>query len=249
MQAKNVNRFIGTLAASRPIQMLWLMGGFSFCFHIWVWTIWQTIDVYDAPIVSSQWIEVALRPAEVQHVEPPVQEKPVPTKPEVVEKKPVKDTPKPIVKMPKPALKPVPKIRQAVPENNTPVVTKPEFIAAPLPAPTINVSKPKPIEPPHNENADRDSNGLTIGVVVLKRTPPEYPERALTRGIEGRVTVEFIIKPNGDVANLTIVNAEPSDIFNEAALSAIKQWKFKQKLVNGVAVEQRTRQTLTFKLD
>lgn len=249
MQAQNENRFVGTLAASRPIQIFWLMGAFSLCLHIWVWTIWQTVDVYDAPIVEAPWIEVALRPAETKSAVLPVQEKPVQPKPEIVEKKPIKDTPKPIVKMPKPVPKPVPKIRDPIPEDNTPVITKPEFIAAPRPAPTTNVSKPIPIEPPHNENADRDSNGLTKGVVVLERTPPEYPERALARGIEGRVTVEFIIKPNGDVADLTIVNAEPGEIFNEAALAAIKQWKFKQKLVNGVAVEQRTRQTLSFKLD
>jgi len=206
----------------------------------------QVVDLYYEPVINSQWIEVALKPAETKQAEPTAQEKPAQTKPEVVEKKPVKEMPKPILKTPKP----IPKIRQVVPEHNIPIVTKPDIIAAPFPAPMTNVSKSPPIEPPHNANPDDvDSNGLTKSVQVLERVSPEYPERALSRGIEGRVTVEFIIKPNGDIANLTIVTAEPSDIFNEAALSAIKQWKFKQKLVNGVAVEQRTRQTLSFKLD
>lgn len=96
-----------------------------------------------------------------------------------------------------------------------------------------------------DENA---SSGFSKGVVVLERTQPEYPERALKRRIEGRVTMEFIIKPNGEITKLTIVSAEPGDIFNEAALTAIKKWKFKQKIVNGMAVEQRALQTLSFKL-
>gem|GEM_PF-4333504 len=52
----------------------------------------------------------------------------------------------------------------------------------------------------------------------------------------------------GTVIDPVVVGAHPSDIFNEAALIAIRQWKFKQKIVDGQPVEQRAVQTLQFKL-
>ncbi len=95
---------------------------------------------------------------------------------------------------------------------------------------------------------DVDAKGFSTPVVVLERVAPVYPRQAQRRGIEGRVTIQFVIRTDGSVANPVVVQAEPSDVFNDAALEAIEQWKFKQKIVNGVAVEQRTVQTLSFKL-
>jgi len=37
-------------------------------------------------------------------------------------------------------------------------------------------------------------------------------------------------------------------MFNDAALTAIEKWKFKEKLINGVAVTQRAVQVLKFNL-
>ena len=46
-----------------------------------------------------------------------------------------------------------------------------------------------------------------------------------------------------------MVSSEPEDIFDDAALTAINQWKFKEKIVNGVSVTQRAVQKLQFKLE
>ena len=74
--------------------------------------------------------------------------------------------------------------------------------------------------------------------VPMVRVPPQYPERALQRGIEGRVLVEFTISRSGSVKNPKVVAYEPSTIFNKAALKAVSQWKYNPKIVNGKAVEQ-----------
>ncbi|HPG26029.1 MAG: TonB family protein [Spirochaetaceae bacterium] len=74
--------------------------------------------------------------------------------------------------------------------------------------------------------------------VPLVRVPPTYPERALQRGIEGRVLVEFTISKTGSVKDPKVVAYEPSTIFNKAALKAISQWKYNPKIVNGEPVEQ-----------
>ena len=74
--------------------------------------------------------------------------------------------------------------------------------------------------------------------VPMVRVPPQYPERALQRGIEGRVLIEFTISRSGSVKDPKVVAAEPNSIFNKAAIKAVKQWKYNPKIVNGKAVEQ-----------
>jgi len=74
--------------------------------------------------------------------------------------------------------------------------------------------------------------------VPMVRVPPQYPERALQRGIEGRVLIEFTISRSGSVKDPKVIAAEPNSIFNKAALKAVKQWKYNPKIVNGKAVEQ-----------
>lgn len=74
--------------------------------------------------------------------------------------------------------------------------------------------------------------------VPMVRVPPQYPERALQRGIEGRVLIEFTITKSGSVKDAKIIAAEPSSIFNKAAIKAVLQWKYNPKIVNGNPVEQ-----------
>lgn len=85
--------------------------------------------------------------------------------------------------------------------------------------------------------------------VPMVRVPPQYPERALQRGIEGRVLIEFTISKSGSVKDAKVVAYEPSKIFNKAALKAVSQWKYNPKIVNGKAVEQPgVRIAIPFKL-
>lgn len=74
--------------------------------------------------------------------------------------------------------------------------------------------------------------------VPMVRVPPQYPERAQQRGIEGRVLIEFTISKSGSVKDAKVVAAEPPNIFNKAAIKAVLQWKYNPKIVNGTAVEQ-----------
>lgn len=77
-----------------------------------------------------------------------------------------------------------------------------------------------------------------------------YPERALERGIEGHVVLEFIVDESGSVVDPAVVNSEPDGIFDRAALQAISKFKFKPRTVDGVTVRtEQVRQRLEFKLD
>jgi periplasmic protein TonB len=86
-------------------------------------------------------------------------------------------------------------------------------------------------------------------VIPLVRVNPDYPQRALGRGLEGWVQVQFTITPAGTVKDAIVVDAEPADVFNDAALKAIERWRYNPKVENGAAVERVGVQTrILFKL-
>ena len=80
--------------------------------------------------------------------------------------------------------------------------------------------------------------GSDRDVIPLVRVPPDYPPRALARGLEGWVQVRFTITPTGTVKDPTVVNADPKQIFDDAALKAIARWRYNPRVEGGVAVER-----------
>jgi len=82
--------------------------------------------------------------------------------------------------------------------------------------------------------------------VPLQMRQPAYPEKALERGVEGSVVLEFGLTPDGSVKNVQVVNAEPAGVFDEAAINAFLQWKFQVPPQLSEAV--RFQQNLSFTL-
>jgi protein TonB len=86
-------------------------------------------------------------------------------------------------------------------------------------------------------------------VVPLVRVDPDYPPRAQQRGIEGFVDIEFTISPVGTVQDPKVINANPTFIFDRAALRAVRKWRYNPKVEGGVAISRPgTRVILRFEL-
>lgn len=68
---------------------------------------------------------------------------------------------------------------------------------------------------------------------LVKRSAPEYPRRAQRIGKEGYVVIEYTINPEGQVVDPKVIDADPAEYFEEAALAAIKKWKYRAEF-NGV---------------
>jgi protein TonB len=96
------------------------------------------------------------------------------------------------------------------------------------------------------QQVDRNAEGDIIPVVVIR---PMYPREAAITGTEGWVKVEFTITEAGTVKDPRVVEAEPPRIFNREAIRAILKWKFKPRVIDGVAVERRATQVIDFTLD
>jgi periplasmic protein TonB len=88
------------------------------------------------------------------------------------------------------------------------------------------------------------SAGSDRDVIPLVRINPDYPPRALSRGLEGWVQVQFTITATGTVKDPIVINAEPKNIFDDAALKAIARWRYNPKVEGGTAVERVGVQTI-----
>ena len=109
------------------------------------------------------------------------------------------------------------------------------------------------LNPNINPNANLGKLNLSAGsdtdVLPLVRIPPDYPPRAVERGIEGWVIVRFTITATGAVKDPVIVDAQPKGIFDQAVLRSIVRWRYNPKVEGGVPVERVGVQTkLTFVL-
>lgn len=91
--------------------------------------------------------------------------------------------------------------------------------------------------------------GMESDILPVMRVPPVYPRNAKLAKIQGYVRMEVVINPDGSVDDIKVLEATPPRMFDVAAVTAMKQWRFKPKLVNGVAVSQRAQQTIEFKLE
>ena len=84
----------------------------------------------------------------------------------------------------------------------------------------------------------------------IVKVAPVYPRRALQRGIEGFVIVEFTVNTIGAVKDPFVIEAQPQGIFEQAAIDAAKKFKYKPRVVNGVATEvSGVQNRITFKID
>ncbi len=92
--------------------------------------------------------------------------------------------------------------------------------------------------------------GMSDGTLVnLVRVSPIYPARALAQGIEGYVIVQFDVDVNGKVTNVVVVESSHS-VFEREARKAAQRFKFKPRVVDGVALMSTGVQNLfRFELD
>ena len=143
---------------------------------------------------------------------------------------------------------------------------KPPPPKEPPPPPKMNVQNVnKPLNPLPNLNMpDLDvpmsGSGPFLGsfqdidqnaegdIIPLVRIQPQYPRRALMAKIEGWVDVEFTITETGSVTDPSVVDSEPPRVFDRDALRSILKWKFKPRVVDGVAVPRKAQTRIEFKL-
>ncbi|QIL91201.1 energy transducer TonB [Microbulbifer harenosus] len=125
------------------------------------------------------------------------------------------------------------------PETPPPEMPEPEFDQPDVDN-ALNMSAPA-------ANADLKVGGIggfasEGDYLPIVKVQPEYPRRALQRGIEGWVVVEYTVTKNGSVRDPKVVEAftldgNPTTIFNSAAVKSALKYKYKPRVVDGEPIE------------
>jgi TonB family protein len=101
-----------------------------------------------------------------------------------------------------------------------------------------------------NANARRDDVIDAAAALKLTRSVKlVYPESALERGTEGWVDLTFTVRADGSVANVSVAAAEPAGIFEQAAMSAVRRWRYQPVTRDGRPVDQRAKLHLRFTIE
>jgi protein TonB len=85
---------------------------------------------------------------------------------------------------------------------------------------------------------------------LLSKSEPIYPEEARQAGAEGTVAVRIEIRENGQPGDISVVRSSGRSSFDEAAVKAIRSWRFvpAQELESGRPVRCYTTVSVVFRL-
>ena len=87
------------------------------------------------------------------------------------------------------------------------------------------------------------SGGFSLGVgegdyLPIVKVAPIYPQRALSRSIEGFCVVQYTVTKNGTIRDPFVVEDQcTSTLFHRASVQAALKFKYKPRVLDGQAVE------------
>ncbi len=85
---------------------------------------------------------------------------------------------------------------------------------------------------------------------VLRKVDPKYPEAARRAEREGVVELECTVGVDGRATDIKVIKEEPKGFsFGEAAIEALKKWRFTPAKKGGESVPQRVKLPIRFTLD
>jgi TonB family protein len=89
-----------------------------------------------------------------------------------------------------------------------------------------------------------DAGGLTL----VKSVQPLYPSKATSSKTEGWVELDFTVTENGAVRDIAVHSTSAAGVFEEAAISALSQWRYKPVVRDAQPKAQRARIRIRFVL-
>jgi len=81
---------------------------------------------------------------------------------------------------------------------------------------------------------------------LIHRVQPEYPALAKQARIQGTVVLRAVINREGTIQDLQVLSGHP--LLVQAAINAVRQWRYRPYYLNDQAVEVETQVTVNFTL-
>ncbi|HMQ17649.1 MAG TPA: energy transducer TonB, partial [Sphingopyxis sp.] len=119
----------------------------------------------------------------------------------------------------------------APPAPAPPIAVQPDPVP-PAPAPAAEPAPPAPPAPP------QQISNNNLFATVLEATPPRYPLESRRRREEGRVLLRVLVGTDGRVARISVAQSSGHRRLDEAALAAVRKWRWRPTMRDGVGIEQ-----------
>jgi TonB family protein len=103
------------------------------------------------------------------------------------------------------------------------------------------------LQPPPPQAA-LDPATLAANLKRVRSAPPDYPPTALAQHISGSVMLEFTVSVRGETRDIHVLESLPTGVFDQAAINAVKHWRYAPMLVDGAAVEVPVKTRMRFEL-
>ncbi len=144
------------------------------------------------------------------------------------------------VPLPEPAVEPVP---EPLPEPQA----QSERIQEVAEAPPKRHSPPEPVARSSKPQTSRTAH--VPAPLVLNNPAPAYPELARQKGWEGRTIVRVEVSPAGQATKVSIARGSGFGVLDQAALRAVKKWRFQPRTVGGLPAPGVVEVPVNFSLD
>jgi len=112
--------------------------------------------------------------------------------------------------------------------------------------PSVPPPSQQPPTPPTLKTELFRQGGDVQAANLIYQVKPVYPPIAIQTRVQGAVVLEAIISKEGMIESLRVISGHP--LLNQAALDAVKQWRYRPTLLNGSPVPVITNVTVTFSL-
>ena len=106
---------------------------------------------------------------------------------------------------------------------------------------------PAPVAAVSKESAGRVSISHLDPGFLIHRVQPVYPRTAILTKTEGTVVLTAVIDTSGRITHLQVVSG-PTLLIN-AAMDAVRQWRYKPYILNNSPVEVETQVSVIFNLN
>jgi protein TonB len=119
-----------------------------------------------------------------------------------------------------------------------PVPSEPAPSGPPTPAaPPAPPAPPAPLTPPR------------FNAAYLNNPPPAYPPILRRTGEEGRVVLRVLVTAEGAASEVRVLNPSSSPLFDEAAVAAVRKWRFVPARRGDTPVAEWVQVPIEFKLN
>jgi protein TonB len=124
------------------------------------------------------------------------------------------------------------------PQSPPPLPSAPQFDSLNASAEAIAISAA-----PAETDIEISGGGFSLGVgegdyLPIVKVAPMYPQRALSRGIEGYCVVQYTVTRQGTIRDPFVVEDQCTDpVFHRPSLQAALKFKYKPRVIDGQAVE------------